>query len=668
MVRISFFTKFLIFTGIFIGMSFVFNSLTDTSVDAQNQPPAPSVHLTARLTGEPIQGVRPRGAASYMEFQNGVRVLTVAVDQVRFGNGTNLNVIIDGEPAGQITVRLGAGYLRLSTLQNDNVPTPASGSTIVIRRGAQIVLAGSFGTAPAPPTSRLFAPMEGAPVDGAAPRGVAHYAEFGGDNPENVGDVSRRLAVFVHRVRLAAGSVLTVSVEGVPVGSITLNDEGDGGLRLNSANGDSVPEISVDTNISVNNGNAAVLAGTFREFDRPLPPRFRRNRVFGGHMNGRQVVPAVQTQAKGRVIVVVNREHTRIGVKYAFRGLSGEQTTAAIHGPARRGENAEAIFDLAVVGGTQGISGFQSFAVTPEQIAQLRSGHWYMQIGSAVNPGGEIRGQIRSRHRRDRFLGDDTSDIAVYRPGTGTFYVKNGPGFIAENLGRAGDIPVSGDFDGDGSTDFAVFGNGSWLVRRSSDNGTTTRQFGLSGDIPVQGDFDGDGLADLAVFRPSNGVWYVQKSDGSGYIIVQFGLGGDKPVASDFDGDGLADISVFRQSDGTWHWLRSSDGGYGAVKWGMNGDVPVRADFDGDGIDDISVFRNSNGAWYSILSSTGGFDIRSFGTSGDIPSAADFDADGNTDYAVFRPSTRTWYIWKSSTDTFDFEYFGSPGDIPASAN
>jgi hypothetical protein len=63
------------------------------------------------------------------------------------------------------------------------------------------------------------------------------------------------------------------------------------------------------------------------------------------------------------------------------------------------------------------------------------------------------------------------------------------------------------DFDGNGTSDISVFrpSNGYWYVR-----GGSYVKWGTSGDIPVNGDYDGNGTTDIAVFRPSNGSWYVR--------------------------------------------------------------------------------------------------------------------------------------------------------------
>ena len=77
------------------------------------------------------------------------------------------------------------------------------------------------------------------------------------------------------------------------------------------------------------------------------------------------------------------------------------------------------------------------------------------------------------------------------------------------------------DFDGDSKTDIAVYrpSSGVWFILQSSngyDQGLyKAYKWGDPTDIPVPGDYDGDGKTDIAVWRPGDGVWYIlQSSDG----------------------------------------------------------------------------------------------------------------------------------------------------------
>jgi len=244
------------------------------------------------------------------------------------------------------------------------------------------------------------------------------------------------------------------------------------------------------------------------------------------------------------------------------------------------------------------------------------------------------------------FDGAGGSDISVWRPSDGVWYVRS---VMSQQWGQSGDIPVNGDYNGDGTTDVAVWrpSNGMWYVR-----GQFMRQWGTFEDIPVPADYDGDGKIDLAVWRPSEGMWYIQYA-GGGVIAIAWGVNGDLPIPGDFDGDNKADIVVWRPSNGTWY-VR----GQFASSWGTNEDIPVRADYNGDGKSDIAVWRPSNGVWY-IQHSGGGYALQYWGTAEDIPVPGDYNGNKVADIAVWRPSTGMWYIYNIGA-----YQWGTSGDIP----
>ena len=80
------------------------------------------------------------------------------------------------------------------------------------------------------------------------------------------------------------------------------------------------------------------------------------------------------------------------------------------------------------------------------------------------------------------FDGDDTADVAVYRPSNNSLYI------IFSGLQRFDILP-----------------------------------FGQAEDIFVPEDYDGDGKADLALFRPLTGQWIYKSSMNGALISTDWG-------------------------------------------------------------------------------------------------------------------------------------------------
>jgi len=137
---------------------------------------------------------------------------------------------------------------------------------------------------------------------------------------------------------------------------------------------------------------------------------------------------------------------------------------------------------------------------------------------------------------------------------TGTYTIGvTGPGG-----GGGGYVP--GDYTGDGVADIAVFrpATGLWVVRNH-----TRVNFGGPGDVPVPADYDGDGRTDIAIYRPASGMWSVR-----GLTRAYFGNAASTPQPTDYDGDGCADFAVY--NGGVWMVRNVTQ-----VYLGSAADVPV---------------------------------------------------------------------------------------------
>jgi len=260
------------------------------------------------------------------------------------------------------------------------------------------------------------------------------------------------------------------------------------------------------------------------------------------------------------------------------------------------------------------------------------------------------------------FDGDGQADFAVTRniDANQNWYAVKNPSLallVETEWGLTTDKIVPADYDGDRKTDVAVFrpSDGTWYVLKSANNSISTVQFGQNGDVPVPSDYDGDARADHAVFRAGN--WYILNSSNNGFRAEQFGVSTDKPVIGDFDGDGKTDLAVYR--DGTWYVQRSQQGFF-AAGFGLAADTPLPADYDADGKTDLAVYRPSDGTWY-LQNTTEGFKAFQFGISTDKPVPADYDGDSRTNIAVYRAGV--WYIRRETGD-LQTVYFGYATDRP----
>ena len=109
---------------------------------------------------------------------------------------------------------------------------------------------------------------------------------------------------------------------------------------------------------------------------------------------GSSEVPAVTSDASGMVEASLDSDNQVLTWKITYSGLSGAATVAHFHGPAMAGHSAGVVVPIP---GSLASPITGSATLTPSQAADLIAGKWYVNLHTAANPNGEVRGQVSVR-------------------------------------------------------------------------------------------------------------------------------------------------------------------------------------------------------------------------------------------------------------------------------
>jgi hypothetical protein len=108
------------------------------------------------------------------------------------------------------------------------------------------------------------------------------------------------------------------------------------------------------------------------------------------NLSGAEEVPPVTTAAKGSGTVMIGNDGAVSG-SVTTTGVAG--TAAHIH-EAAAGKNGGVIVPM-TKSGDNGWTFASGAKLTEAQMASLKAGNLYVNVHSAANPGGEIRGQLK---------------------------------------------------------------------------------------------------------------------------------------------------------------------------------------------------------------------------------------------------------------------------------
>jgi len=108
-------------------------------------------------------------------------------------------------------------------------------------------------------------------------------------------------------------------------------------------------------------------------------------------LDGKSEVPPNASAGTGTADIDYDAATKKLSWKLIYSGLSGPATAAHFHGPAEPGKNAGV--GVAIPNATASpVEG--SATLTDAQAADLVAGMYYVNVHTAANPGGEIRGQV----------------------------------------------------------------------------------------------------------------------------------------------------------------------------------------------------------------------------------------------------------------------------------
>jgi hypothetical protein len=119
-------------------------------------------------------------------------------------------------------------------------------------------------------------------------------------------------------------------------------------------------------------------------------PSIAANVSLKADLKGASEVPPVDSKGTGSVTATFDTASKKLSWKGSVTGLSGPATAAHFHS-GEAGKNGAVVVPIA--GADKG-SFEGSATLTDAQAEELMAGKWYVNVHTAANKGGEVRGQV----------------------------------------------------------------------------------------------------------------------------------------------------------------------------------------------------------------------------------------------------------------------------------
>jgi len=111
-------------------------------------------------------------------------------------------------------------------------------------------------------------------------------------------------------------------------------------------------------------------------------------------LDAKSEVPPNASAATGSADIDYDTATKKLSWKISYSGLTGPASAAHFHGPAEAGKNAAPAVWISEKGQPFSSPFKGSATLTDAQADDLQKGMWYVNVHTAANPGGEIRGQV----------------------------------------------------------------------------------------------------------------------------------------------------------------------------------------------------------------------------------------------------------------------------------
>lgn len=115
---------------------------------------------------------------------------------------------------------------------------------------------------------------------------------------------------------------------------------------------------------------------------------------YTANLTSAEEVPPNASTGKGKAELVLNSATKELTWTVTWEGLTGDAVAAHVHGPADKGANAGVAVQLGVQGTPPKSPLTGKATLTDAQIADLNAGKMYVNVHTAMNKGGEVRGQV----------------------------------------------------------------------------------------------------------------------------------------------------------------------------------------------------------------------------------------------------------------------------------